>query len=474
MAETEPSLSDLSRLRIARKPARLARKSPLSTWSVRLLVLGAVVAGAWFGLPPLLRNLGVIGAPALTGLQFGTAQRVNPVAEVDNATASGYVSARTRCSVASPIQGKLIKLNVDTGMKVKEGDVLAEIEHEELDALLGRAQADEQRMRSQVEVEKSSRVQTQKALQSAEAGAEEARLAVTEGRVIVADTERTLLREQELLRTGIGSQESTDKAQTTRDVAKARLDTILARERTARAEVERLKAELGMMDDRIRAAEHNVGPMTETIRQAEAARRLAIIRAPFSGVILRKDAEVGEVVSPVAFGGSGSRTAIVTMADFETLEFEVDLSEHQFRKIEEGDPCRVVLDALPEVPLLGHVRRIEPTANRDKASVQIKIALDTRHPKVRPELGGRAVFLKPGAQSRAQEADRILVPAAAVVEHGGRRGVFLVESNVVRFMPLELGAAEGDQVRVAGGLRGGERIVLRPPADLADGARVAN
>jgi RND family efflux transporter MFP subunit len=160
------------------------------------------------------------------------------------------------------------------------------------------------------------------------------------------------------------------------------------------------------------------------------------------------------------------------MADFSSLEFEVDVFERDIRLILEGMPCRVVLDAFPSEPMAGKVRRVEPTADRQNATVEVKISFDEPHPRMVPEMGGRAVFLKQGGEKAAREPERVFVKAAAVVSREGKKGVFVVEGGTAKFVRVETGTEQGGEVQVLSGLRGGERVVLRPPEALADGQKV--
>jgi len=226
---------------------------------------------------------------------------------------------------------------------------------------------------------------------------------------------------------------------------------------------------------RVESAKSGLASAEASLREARSRREDAFIRANFRGRVLRKEAEVGEVIAPATTGGGSTRGALLTLADFDTLEMEVDVFERDVALVKEGSPARIVLDAYPKDPFPGKVRQVVPTADRQKATVQVKVSFERPDPRVLPEMGGKVVFLDEGT-TVSLEAERVMVPAAAMAEKDGRRGVWILErdgtNHRVRFAPVETGPAEGDRVRATTGLAGGERVVLGPPADLKDGELV--
>jgi RND family efflux transporter MFP subunit len=216
--------------------------------------------------------------------------------------------------------------------------------------------------------------------------------------------------------------------------------------------------------------------LTAAARAASANARLAAaqlentnVRAPFDGTILRKDAEVGEIVAPSSAGGALSRTAIVTMADLGTLEVEVDVNEAYIARIRNGQPARITLDAYPDTSFAGSVRQVVPTADRQKATVLVKVAIDDKDPRILPEMGARVDFV-PDGQSATQAAAprRVFVPATAVTD--GR--VWLVEQGKTKAQSVTTGVQDGARVEVKDGLDGSETVIVSPPKGLKDGAPV--
>ncbi len=195
------------------------------------------------------------------------------------------------------------------------------------------------------------------------------------------------------------------------------------------------------------------------------------VRAPFTGTVLRKDAEVGEIVAPSSAGGGLTRTAIVTMADLSTLEVEVDVNEAYIAQVHNGQPARITLDAYPDTSFSGRVRQVVPTADREKATVLVKVSILDHDPRILPEMGAKVVFDAKGAEAQAAPR-RVFVPQAAVGDAGGKAFVWVVEDGRVRRQNVDVGPQRGDRIEVRQGLSGGESLVLAAPAGLENGSRV--
>jgi RND family efflux transporter MFP subunit len=198
------------------------------------------------------------------------------------------------------------------------------------------------------------------------------------------------------------------------------------------------------------------------------------VRAPFDGTVLRKDAEVGEIVAPSSAGGGLTRTAIVTMADLATLEVEVDVNEAYIAQVTNAQPARITLDAYPDTSFSGRVRQVVPTADRQKATVQVKVSILDRDPRILPEMGAKVEFVREqNAPAAALTAPRrVLVPAAAVVPGAGGARVWELKDGRAVARAVEVGVTRGDRVEIRSGLEGGEQLIVAPPAGLKDGAKV--
>jgi len=192
------------------------------------------------------------------------------------------------------------------------------------------------------------------------------------------------------------------------------------------------------------------------------------VRAPFSGTVLRRDAEVGEIVAPSSAGGGLTRTAIVTMADLSTLEVEVDVNEAYIAQVRNAQPARITLDAYPDTSFSGRVRQVVPTADRQKATVLVKVSILDHDPRILPEMGAKVVFEAHGAEAQAAPR-RVFVPQAAVGNAGGKS---VVEEGKARQQNVDVGPQRGDRIEVRQGLVGGESLVLSAPAGLKNGSKV--
>ena len=195
------------------------------------------------------------------------------------------------------------------------------------------------------------------------------------------------------------------------------------------------------------------------------------VRAPFTGTVLRRDAEVGEIVAPSSAGGGLTRTAIVTMADLSTLEVEVDVNEAYIAQVQNAQPARITLDAYPDTSFTGRVRQVVPTADRQKATVLVKVSIIDHDPRILPEMGAKVVFEPRGAAVQASPR-RVFVPQAALGAVAGRPVVWVVEDGKVRQQWVEVGPQRGDRIEVRQGLSGGESLVLSAPAGLKNGSKV--
>jgi RND family efflux transporter MFP subunit len=255
------------------------------------------------------------------------------------------------------------------------------------------------------------------------------------------------------------------------ELAQARRD--LERARSLREQNVLAEADLENRATRVQSLEAQRNAARAQVALAAATLENTNVRAPFDGTVLRKDAEVGEIVAPASAGGGLTRTAIVTMADLGTLEVEVDVNEAYIAQVRNGQSARITLDAYPDTSFSGSVRQVVPTADRQKATVQVKVAILDRDPRILPEMGAKVEFVTPTGQAAAAPvARRVLVPQSAVQRTAGGVRVWVVENDKVASRAVEVGRSRGENVEIRSGLAGGERVVLDPAARLRDGSRV--
>jgi RND family efflux transporter MFP subunit len=332
-------------------------------------------------------------------------------------TANGYVVARTKASVSSKISGRLAFLGVAEGSFVRKGEVMARLENQDYAAAVAQVEAEELR-----------------------AGA-----ALREAIAVRDQLQRDLARGEELLVKNLIAEQG----------------------------VEDLRARLQAADARVDVQEAQVASASASVGVARANLGNTLIRAPFTGTVLRKDAEVGEVVAPMATGGGLTRGAVVTMADLETLEVEVDVNEAYIAQIKSQQPTRIVLDAYPAAAFEGAVRQIVPTADRQRATVQVKVSILEKDSRILPEMGARVEFLETADRDVSADAPaRIFVPANAVQSEGAETVVWVIRDGSVSRTLVDAGPVSGATREIRSGLSGGEQLVVHPPNTLADGARV--
>jgi RND family efflux transporter MFP subunit len=336
-------------------------------------------------------------------------------------TASGYVVARQRASVSTEVAGRLEALYVSEGSRVQKGQILGVLRNEDQKA----------------------------AVESAKAARAAADASNVEAKATARESALELSRVKELLSRGLVSQAEFDQAEARDAVARARVESSAASIENARA---------GLL-------------------AAEIAYEKTFIRAPFGGAVLRKEAEVGEIVSPIPSSGGLTRGAIVTMANLATLEVEVDVNEGYVARVREGMRAEITLDAYPAHRYPGLARQIVPTADRQKATVQVKVSFDSLDARVLPEMGAKVTFLADrepagSASGRAVPSSVVLLPRGAVREREGRAVVYVVEDGRAVERGVSPRPYSADRVAVAGGVAAGEQVVVEAPADLKDKDRV--
>jgi RND family efflux transporter MFP subunit len=359
-------------------------------------------------------GLAVRNRSAAQPVEFATVAAAYPSASLALLNATGRVVAQRRASVSSKGTGRLEWLGVQEGQMVSEGDIIARLENRDVAAQREQAAA-------QVQAARANLVQGQAELEDAQAG---------------------LKRAQDLARQNF--------------ISGSALDTAETRHNKARAQIDALKAQIAVAE-----ANH---------RAASVAYDQTLIRAPFSGIVLTKSANVGDIVTPFS-SASGTTGAVVTMADMETLEVEADVSESSIAKIKVGMPAEIQLDAFPDLRLLGEVSRVVPTVDRSKATLLVKVKFIERDPRVLPDMSAKIAFL-----TRAPKPEeRRPVPALradAIAKRDGVEVVFVVDAdNVAKAVPVKQGEKVGDLVRVDG-IAAGTRVVANPPERLVGGARV--
>ncbi|MEW9573520.1 efflux RND transporter periplasmic adaptor subunit [Rhodanobacter sp. Si-c] len=377
------------------------------------------VAGA-VALLLALTGAGAWWAMSHRAVMVQTATAVSPASDPGAGAvlqATGYVTARRQATVSAQITGTLTAVLIEEGDHVKEGQVLARLDDSAYKAALDAART--------------------------QAGA--AHALVAQYRAQLAQNLRDATREDALATQGLVSRQDAEQARTLADSTRAQL---ISQQKTAAS------------DD-------------AQVVEAQVNFDYCVVHAPFDGVITTKDAQVGEIISPFSAGGGFTRTGIGTIVDMDSLEVDVDVNEAYIGRVKPDMPAEAVLDAYPDWKIPAHVIAIVPAADRGKATVKVRVALEQKDARIVPDMGVRVSFLEQKAANAAQAPKGVLVPAKAITQRDGRSVVFVVAAGKAQLRTVQPAAQDyGDMKLVPDALQAGDAVVLSPPAALRDGADV--
>ncbi|MEO6594029.1 MAG: efflux RND transporter periplasmic adaptor subunit, partial [Planctomycetota bacterium] len=402
-------------------------------------------------------------------------------AAVRGTAANGYIVAARRAALSSDVPGRIVELSVREGSIVKKGDIVARLYAEEYRAALQRAQADVAAATAGVQRSEAAQQTSTAELAQAQAASTTATAQRNEGNTTLAWAESEHRRVEELLGSGIGSARDLERAGLDIDAAKARLTTLAASLAATESAVvtARQRTAVAAADLTVAKSQRDVAIAARDLSQATLDK--TDVRAPFDGIVVLKDAEVGEVVSPNVQGGGNARGAVCTMVDFDSLEVQANVPETTLSSVQLGAPADVFLDAFPDDRYEGTVDRIWPTADRQKATVEVRVRLTKRDERLRPEMGVRVVFRQGPVEGTATGeptsatgpvSRTIVVPEQALVQLGGQTGAFVIERDTVRFAAVSTGERKSGRVAIDAGLSASQLIVLDPPTSLQNGDRV--
>ena len=386
---------------------RSAKTLPRTRWRKGLYWGGAAILLALSG----LYAGGVISPSA--SVQVVTVSQVYPSQTFTLLNASGYVVPQRKAAVASKITGRLVSLMVEEGNQIKQGQIIARLEND--DTLASRDQALANRKVAEANL--------------AEAKAELSIATLTYGR------NKRLLERQ--------------------IVSKSEYDNAEARYKRAQAAVAAAKAA--------------IGASTAVLRGATVALDYSLIRAPFDAVVLTKNADIGDIVTPLG-AATNAKAAVVTIADMHSLQVEADVSESNLGLIKSGQPCEIQLDAIPDTRFEGVVHMIVPTADRSKASVMVKIRFLQPDPRILPEMSAKVAFLSRSVKE-AEQRRRTAVHHLALVKRGKQQSLFILQDDHVKETVVLTGETFGDMIEILSGAKAGDRVVMKPD-QLKNGAKI--
>jgi len=379
-------------------------------WILPVLILAGVgIAAAYYFLLPQ------------GGLEVSTARAIELRAGAQQTdtvlNASGYVNARRYATVSSKITGRVRDVLIEEGMAVEEGQVLAHL--------------DDSNIRAAWELTRAQEISAQRGLQETQALHEEAEL--------------NYERQKELVRQELASAASLDRA-------RALATSLAAREQRNQADVEVAR------------------------RQTEIYQRQlddTVIRAPFGGIVVAKNAQPGEMVSPVSAGGGFTRTGIGTIVDMSSLEIEIDVNEAYINRITAGQGAEATLDAYPDWKIPAHVIAIIPTADRQRATVEVRVGFDELDDRILPDMGVKVAFREAGeVEAESDVRSGVLIPSAALRRDGGRDIVYVAAAGKAERRAVSSQDYRNDMVLIESGLQPGETIIVEAPAELADGIEI--
>ena len=369
-------------------------------------------------------------------------------------SASGYVVAHHKIAVGAKVMGRVEWIGVEKGDIVQQGQVLVRLENTEFRAQSNQARANLAAAQARLDQLRTGS-RPQEKLKD--------RAGVLQAEATVRNAEADYDRSEKLYRAGVSSKAELDRALAQRDTARALLES--ARQSSSMTDV-------GPRLEEIRAAEAQVQQMKAALDYSDTQLAATEIKAPVSGTVLQRIVERGEMVSPSAFGESGARTSVVSLADLNDLQIELDISQADFARLQMGQRAEIIPEAFSNLKYTGFIAEIAPEANRAKATVQVKVKVENPDAQLRPEMNARVNFLGSAKSGAAPATPRVLVPKAAVVRKDGSDFVFVVKGNKVEQRSVRLGNEAGEFYYVFEGLSGGDQIATVGADKLRDGDRI--
>ncbi|MFB3920925.1 MAG: efflux RND transporter periplasmic adaptor subunit [Terriglobia bacterium] len=370
-------------------------------------------------------------------------------------TAGGYIVAHHTIQVSSKIVGKVAWVGIEKGDAVKEGQVLVRLEDTEYRAQFDQARANLTVLRARLkELETGSRPQE---IDAARAAAEEAQ-------ANFQNAEINLKRVEDLAKNAVASQQQLDNARTQFNVTRAQLES-------AKKRYDLVK--IGPRQEQIDYARAQVAQAQASVDYAQTMLDSTLIRAPVSGTVLERSIEKGELVSTMNFGGTGGvKASVCSLADLNDLQVELDINQNDFPRISPRQDAAVTADAYPDRVYKGFVEEIAPQANRQKATIQVKVKILSPDQYLRPEMNAHVSFLAPLAAGESTPRELLSIPRAAVVQNEGKTSVFVLEDSKVQLREIQVGRDLGEKIEVASGLGPNDKVVVRGLEGLTSGQRV--
>ena len=462
-----PALEGLADLKIDRA-GRRARRSYLR-WGIVLAILllaAFALTQAWPSIAIKFQSVEVATAPV--GFLESSGGELS---------AAGYVVADRMSVLAFKGTGRLSRLNVVESQEVNKGELIAEVDATEQNAMIRQAEAELEDTRADVKRMNAMTAQAGTELEMMQAPLETSDAEVREFKVKLADAKRRYERDKKLAAQNAINFSVVEDQLTEISLAEAQIDTTLRRKQEAQMKMELTRAQLNTAKVSQAVSEQRISSMAARIDVLKAQLAESKIYSPFDGVVIEKAAELGEIVAPISIGGSMARGSIATIAERKTMQAEVDVAEAYIAKVKVGQRAQVLVDAFPNLPLAGKVLRILPRANRSKATVQVRVQIDEilAHKDVLPDMGLRVKFLPndapPGAET--QIVKRLAVPKKALLAEQDKKFVWIVNKEISAKSEVTTGDEKGEAIEIKTGVKEGQMVVVKGAENLKkDGQRV--
>lgn len=402
MSAPLPRLEDLRIERTEKKSSSLGAGAVVAA----TVAIAVVAAGVWwFTRTQPLAVRTAVAREAASGP--GAARTV--------LNASGYVTARREATVSSKVTGKVVEVLVEEGVKVAEGQVLARLDHSNIDA----------------------------SLQLARAQLDAARTALEETRVRLGEAEREQARQQKLVAGGVATSADFDRAESAAKATAARL---------------------AQLATEVTVADRSVAVWQQQLDDT-------VIRAPFAGIVTSKNAQPGEMISPMSSGGF-TRTGICTIVDMDSLAIEIDVNESYINRVTPGQPVEAALDAYADWKIPCKVIAIIPTADRQKSTVRVRVGFDQPDPRILPEMSVKVAFRDNATPASGPAPRYVLVPAAAVRQSGGRDVIYVAAGGRAERRAVAVAGTRAGETELSAGITAGEHVIVEAPEGLAEGIAV--
>ena len=458
----------LASLKIDRSKGRSKRFAWKAVWIVLLLAAVALAA-----------TVGPKWAESYLGTDVGVARVGYLDVGKGELSAAGYIVADRMSVLAFKGTGRLEKLNVVESQSVAQNEVIAEIDHRELDATIEQTKADVEESKAEVKRLETLAVQAEAGAINAKAQIESAKAPlqtldaeVREIHVRRTDAQRRYDRDKKLSEQSAMAVATVEDHLTEIQMADAQIATSALKKQEILRRISVAETQAAMADTQVATAkaatvvaERHVGSMSARIGILNAQLADARIFSPFDGVVIEKAAEVGEIVAPISIGGSMARGSIATIAERKSLQAEVDVAEQYIAKVRVGQRASVIVDAFPDMPVGGKVLRILPRANRGKATVEVRVGIDDilKHTEIRPDMGLRVKFLADDAPAGAETIiqKKLAVPTAALQGPDSARFVWIIKDGIATKSPVEIGETKGDTVEIKSGVKEGQTVAIK-------------